>query len=162
MLYVNIKLKERCYIMNKKIIKNIRNFFWQRFKKNINFDFIFNELDKFSYNFCTSFPQKLWKTQKALIFLTICIVLLIMSGSYGCSPSKKSIKSEKIQLEQMLLSMDENQVREKFGEPTVISRTSENNILWTYKPSWRIIPYNKDTVYIEFEKGKVIRAYKVR
>jgi len=85
-----------------------------------------------------------------------------MFSLYGCSASKKSTKAEKIQLEQILLSMDEKQVREKLGEPTAISRTTENNILWTYQPSWRIIPYNKDAVYIEFEKGKVIRVYKVR
>ncbi|MCX7966054.1 MAG: hypothetical protein N2596_05470 [Syntrophorhabdaceae bacterium] len=72
------------------------------------------------------------------------------------------MKVEDIHSELFLLSMDEDQVRQKLGEPTVISRTTEGKIMWTYKPSWRIIPYNKDTVYIEFENGKVIRAYKVR
>jgi len=161
-LYVNIKIQGRCGLMNSKILKNIEKIFCQSLKQNINLYYIFNKLDNFFYNFCTSFPQKLWKTQKTLFFLTTCIVLLTMFSLYGCSASKKSTKAEKIQLEQILLSMDEKQVREKLGEPTAISRTTENNILWTYQPSWRIIPYNKDAVYIEFEKGKVIRVYKVR
>ncbi len=124
--------------------------------------FNFNNFDKLSYNFYTSFPQKLWKTRKGIIFLTTCTVLIAMLGLCGCSSSKKTVKAESTTSEQGLISLDENQVREKLGEPTVISKTPEDNILWTYKPSWRIIPSNRDTVYVEFEKGKVIRVYKVR
>jgi hypothetical protein len=66
-------------------------------------------------------------------------------------------------IESSLISMTEEQVRKKLGEPTMVSLTPDNKILWTYRPNWKLMPDNKDTVYLEFEQGivtKVIKADK--
>ncbi len=66
-------------------------------------------------------------------------------------------------IENSLISMNEDQVRKKLGEPTMVSLTPENKILWTYRPDWKIMPDNKNTVYVEFDQGivtKVIKADK--
>lgn len=65
-------------------------------------------------------------------------------------------------MESSLVSMTEEEVRNKLGEPTIVSLTPENRILWTYQPDWKILTDNKDTVYIEFEDGKVIKAIKAK
>jgi len=65
-------------------------------------------------------------------------------------------------MENAVISMSENEVRKKLGDPDVVSRTPENNIIWTYKPKWKIMPDNKDTIYVEFENGKVIKIVKVK
>lgn len=66
-------------------------------------------------------------------------------------------------IENSLISMTEDQVRKKLGEPTMVSMTPERKILWTYRPDWKIMPDNKNTVYVEFDQGivtKVIKADK--
>ena len=66
-------------------------------------------------------------------------------------------------MESSLISMTEDQVRKKLGEPTMVSLTPDNKIIWTYHPSWKLMPDNKDTVYLEFYQGivtKVIKADK--
>jgi hypothetical protein len=51
-------------------------------------------------------------------------------------------------------------VRKRLGEPTSVSRTMEDRILWVYSPTWKIIPNDKGTVYVEFDQGKVVRIFK--
>lgn len=66
-------------------------------------------------------------------------------------------------MENSLISLTEDQLRKKLGEPTMVSLTPDNKILWTYRPDWKIMPDNKNTVYVEFEQGivtKVIKADK--
>ncbi|MBP1749754.1 MAG: hypothetical protein H6Q52_2293 [Deltaproteobacteria bacterium] len=63
-------------------------------------------------------------------------------------------------IENSLISMTEDQVRKKLGEPTMVSLTPENKILWTYRPAWRIMPDNKNTVYLEFDQGIVTKMVK--
>ncbi len=63
-------------------------------------------------------------------------------------------------MENSLISMTEDEVRKKLGEPTMVSLTPDNNILWTYRPSWKVMPDNKGTVYIEFDQGKVSKVIK--
>ena len=58
--------------------------------------------------------------------------------------------------------MTEDEVRKKVGEPTIVSRTSDNHILWTYRPTWKLMPDNKDTIYIEFVDGRVVKIIKAR
>jgi len=61
-----------------------------------------------------------------------------------------------------IIDMSEEGVKKKYGEPDIVSKTSENHIIWTYKPSWKILPNNRGTLYIEFENGKVIKIVKAR
>ena len=65
-------------------------------------------------------------------------------------------------LQSGVISMTEDEVRKKVGEPDVVSKTADNNILWTYRPSWKLLPDNKDTVYLEFENGRVTKIIRAR
>ena len=111
-------------------------------------------------NLFTAFPQKLWKTLKSSVCLSMCVMLLSLPVLFSCSSSKSAKKSHPA-LDNKVISMTEDEVRKKLGEPTMASKTPENNIIWTYRPSWKILPDNKDTIYIEFENGrgtKIINA----
>jgi hypothetical protein len=125
-----------------------------------------------SYNFSTAFPQNLWKTPgrycavKAFC-LFLCLILL-SSCTYFKWTNFKWTKKDEIKkadfrtLENMVISMKEEEVRNRFGDPDVVSLMPDNRILWTYRQPWKIMPDNKDTVYIEFENGRVVKMVKVR
>ena len=61
-----------------------------------------------------------------------------------------------------LIDMTEAEVKKKFGEPDIVSKMPDNRILWTYQPTWKLLPDNKGTVYIEFENGKVVKINRAR
>jgi hypothetical protein len=88
--------------------------------------------------------------------------------STKAAPEKKTAVSEKETPKAKLIpdtgviDMTESEVKKKFGEPDVVSKMPDNRILWTYQPSWKILPDNKDTVYIEFVNGKVVKIIRAR
>jgi hypothetical protein len=116
------------------------------------------------YDICTAFPQKMWKTCKSPVSLNIYALLLCLLILSSCSFFKSTKESQKSHpaLQNGVISMTEDEVRRKVGEPTIVSKTPDNKILWTYKPSWKILPDNKDTVYVEFENGRVTKIIKAR
>ena len=59
-----------------------------------------------------------------------------------------------------LVGQGQDEVRKKLGQPTDISKTAEGNILWVYRPSWKILPNDKGTMYVEFQDGKVTKVFK--
>jgi hypothetical protein len=76
-------------------------------------------------------------------------------------PAKEPPKAKLIP-DSSVLDMSEAEVKKKFGEPDMVSKMVDNRILWTYQPSWKIMPDNKDTVYIEFVDGKVVKIIRAR
>src|SRR5512145_2207411 len=111
------------------------------------------------YNFCTGFPQKMWKSHRTALLTETCIIFLCLFLLISCTSLKKITGKDQPKppappqtplLENALISMNEEDVRKKLGEPTIVSLTTENRILWTYIPSWKLMPDNKDTVYLEF------------
>jgi hypothetical protein len=147
----------------------------------------FNRLRVSSYNLYTGFPQKLWKTSHMHACLKAGALVLCLSLLVSCTFFKGSKKDEKptadtkvsgketkkaespkakedskskkdkIALDNSLIDRDEGEVKNKFGEPDIVSKTPENQIIWTYKPKWKLWPDNADTVYVEFTDGKVVR-----
>jgi hypothetical protein len=117
------------------------------------------------YDNFTTFPQKMWKTCKSPFGSTIYALLLCILVLASCNVFKATNKEPKLShpaLQNGVISMTEDEVRKKVGEPDVVSKTADNKILWTYKPSWKLIPDNKDTVYLEFENGRVTKIIKAR
>jgi len=115
------------------------------------------------YNLYTAFPQKMWKSQRTSLLSKACIILLCLFLLISCTSLKKTKgKEQQPVIENSLVSMNEEEVRKKLGEPTIVSLTPENRILWTYTPSWKLMPNNKGTVYVEFENGKVIKTIKAK
>ncbi|MDR2017783.1 MAG: hypothetical protein LBQ00_02740 [Syntrophobacterales bacterium] len=81
--------------------------------------------------------------------------------AFSTASSKKGFFSffgkdeKKLLLDSSLIDQGEDDVKRSFGEPDVVAKTPENLIIWTYKPKWKLLPNNADTVYVEFENGKV-------
>ena len=121
-------------------------------------------LETSSYNLSTAIPLKLWKTFKNPVYLNTCIILLSALLLFSCNPfkSKKPDQKSSAPLENAVISMTEAEVKKRFGEPDIVSKTPENNIIWTYRPQWKVMPDNKGTFLIEFENGKVIKIIKGR
>jgi hypothetical protein len=101
----------------------------------------------------------MWKT----IFLITCILsfLLVLTN---CSTSKATNKPKPATKsdEGSLISAGEDAVQKRFGEPTTISRTSDGHILWIYEPTWKLMPDEKGTRYVEFDKGQVVKIFKIK
>jgi len=140
-----------------------------------------------SYNLFTGFPQKLWKTPtKASILyaLSIFLCLLLISSCSFFRSSKKEAKpapdkaaqqeavadakskpkdkpkapdKKKVALDNSLIDKGEDAVKLKFGEPDIVSKTTDSQIIWTYKPKYKLWPDNSDVVFVEFENGKVAK-----
>lgn len=77
------------------------------------------------------------------------------------APAKEPPKAKLIP-DSSVIDMTEAEVKKKFGEPDIVSKMPDNRILWTYQPSWKILPDNQGTVYIEFEDGKVTKIIRSR
>jgi len=77
------------------------------------------------------------------------------------APQKEPPKA-KLVPDSGVIDMTEAEVKKKFGEPDIVSKMPDNRILWTYQPTWKLLPDNKGTVYIEFENGKVVKIIRAR
>ena len=78
------------------------------------------------------------------------------------SSASKEPPKAKLVPDSGLIDMTEAEVKKKFGEPDIVSKMPDNRILWTYQPTWKLLPDNKGTVYIEFENGKVVKINRAR
>lgn len=94
-----------------------------------------------------------------LLFAIFCLV-----GLPACSLFKSKPKSETKQVvpvpETGLIAKGEEEVRTKYGVPTIICKTTDGHILWVYQPKMKIMPNDKGTLYVEFEEGKVVKIFK--
>jgi hypothetical protein len=77
------------------------------------------------------------------------------------APQKEPPK-EKMVPDTGVIDMTEAEVKRKYGEPDIVSKTPDNRILWTYQPTWKLLPDNKGTIYVEFENGKVVKIIRAR
>ena len=80
----------------------------------------------------------------------------------ACSQGKGVERYKALPRGTTLIGKSEAEVRQILGEPWVIAKTPENRILWRYRPSWKVIPSTKDTLYVEFDDGKVIKAFQIK
>ena len=83
----------------------------------------------------------------------------------GAVPDGTSKQKERAQapqkgkpvLDNSLIDQGEDAVKKKFGEPDIVSRTTDSQIIWTYKPKYKLWPDNSDVIFVEFENGKVAK-----
>jgi hypothetical protein len=104
----------------------------------------------------------LWKIQKACQTLALLLLAISVLFASACSTSKGYQILNSPAGEASVIGKTEDEVKHVAGEPDVVSTTPENLILWVYKPAWRVVPSPKDTIYVEFDKGKVIKVFKIR
>jgi hypothetical protein len=113
-------------------------------------------------NFSTGCSQKLWKIQKACQGLIVLLLLASLLPLSACSTSKAAQIVGTRGGEAALMAKSEDEVKQAIGWPDVVSKTVENTVLWIYKPPWRIVPSPKNTVYVEFDKEKVVKVFKIK
>lgn len=75
---------------------------------------------------------------------------------------QKELPKAKLVPDTGVIDMTEAEVKRKYGEPDIVSKTPDNRILWTYQPTWKLLPDNKGTIYVEFENGKVVKIIRAR
>jgi hypothetical protein len=112
--------------------------------------------------FSTNYQQKLWKIQKTCHALTLFFFFLSSLGLSACSQGKGVERFKTLPAGTTLIASSETEVRKILGEPDVVSKTIENRILWTYNPSWKIVPSPKDTLYVEFDGERVVKIFQVK
>jgi hypothetical protein len=134
-------------------------------------------LEIYPDNLFTLFPQKLWKSLKSpmvtkLLAVASCVFVLSSCAYFGGgkkegdaarrSQGAEATSKARPAPDNAFLDMSGDEVKKKLGEPDIVSRTPENRILWTYKPSWKLMPDNKGTVYVEFDNGKVVKIVRAK
>ena len=80
----------------------------------------------------------------------------------ACSQGKGVERFKALPRGTTLIAKSEAEVRQALGEPNEIAKTPENRLLWKYKPSWKVIPSPKETLYVEFDNGKVIKVFQIK
>ncbi len=122
-----------------------------------------NRLTSSSYNFLTGFQHKLWITRVLSVLLA---AALCMASISACSTFKKKTQKPKepkaavVRVEEGLAGKNIDEVRKQLGQPTSVAKTPDDRILWVYVPSWKIMPDDKGTLYVEFENEKVAKAFR--
>ncbi|MGD0230255.1 MAG: hypothetical protein ABSC19_07845 [Syntrophorhabdales bacterium] len=106
----------------------------------------------------------MWKIGR---FCAIIVAACSLAGMTGCGGSKAARPPEKPSAAydrglNDLIGGSQDDVKKRLGEPTDVSRTPEDRILWVYTPAWKIIPNDRGTVYVEFDQGKVVRIFKMK
>ncbi len=118
-------------------------------------------------SFYTCFPRKLLKTAGSRLALLLAAVLAASFLVSSCTYVKKttawiSKKEGAKEITNALLSKTEEETKKTLGEPDIVSVMPDGTILWTYKPSWKLVPNNTETVYVEFQDGKVAKVIRGR
>jgi hypothetical protein len=121
-----------------------------------------NELEAPSDNFCTDCQQKLWKTLKSRIFLSLSCALLALLLLSSCTYLRSAKKESPPSGDDKMISMPKEQVVKVLGEPDMVSKETGGRTMWTYRPRWKIVPNNEGTVYVEFENDSVVKVIRVR
>jgi hypothetical protein len=121
-----------------------------------------NKLNLYSYNFFTAFQQKMWKIGSLAALLMVVLCLLLTVTACSGARAKGAQKSGPVGQDENLISKNQDEVRKRFGEPTAVSKTLDDHIFWVYRPSWKIMPNYKGTLYVEFENEKVIKVFRTK
>lgn len=111
----------------------------------------YGKLQTNQYMLFTAFQQKMLKSA-FLIFLSLFLIVSCASFSHKKVENQKEVK----------VGMTQAEVKKVLGEPTVISKTQEGTIIWSYRPSWKLIPDNRGTVMVEFRENRVIKVIRAR
>ena len=96
----------------------------------------------------------------SLAFFPGCSKSKGVKGDASAKPDKPGKPSTKRPFDNALISKGQDDVRKRFGDPTVVSKTMDGHILWVYVPVWRILPNDKGYLYVEFENDKVIKIFR--
>jgi len=114
------------------------------------------------HRFFTRFPKKLLKIGSVRAPLLLFLTLFCLPALPACSFWKAHVlpKETRPAQDYGLIGKGEDEVKKKLGEPSDISKTSEGRLLWVYRPSWKLMPNDNGTRYVEFQDGKVTKVFK--
>ncbi len=112
-------------------------------------------------SFSTDCPQKMWKIQKTCQVLIVLFLLISLLSLASCQATGVE-RFRKLPRGTTLIDKSPAEVKQLLGEPSAMSKTPENRILWTYRPSWKVVPTPKDTLYVEFENEKAVKVFQIK
>lgn len=109
------------------------------------------------YDFCTSYAQKMWKSPGTVRVLLTFLIIAGLMASPGCTGW-----SQKREQALKMVGQGSEEVKKRIGEPNVVAKKPDNSIFWVYRPPYRLMPNQKGSVYLEFQDGKVVKAFSLK
>lgn len=94
------------------------------------------------------------KTVRILLAFLIVTGLLFTSGCTGWAQKRERALK--------MVGSDSEQVKKLVGEPNIVTRNPENSVIWIYRPPYKLIPNEEGSVYLEFQDGKVAKAFSLK
>lgn len=104
-----------------------------------------------------NYGMTMWKGPGAVrVLLAFLIVtgLLFSSGCTGWAQKRE-------QALKMVGSTSE-EVKKRIGQPNVVAKNPDEAIIWIYRPPYRLMPNQEGSVYLEFQDGKVVKAFSLK
>jgi hypothetical protein len=112
-----------------------------------------------SFRFLTNGARTIWKGGKGtpmripLVFLVI-TVLVFSSGCTGWAQKRERALK--------MVGISSEEVKKGIGEPSVVAKNPENAVIWIYRPPYKLMPNQEGSVYLEFQDGKVVKAFSLK
>jgi hypothetical protein len=94
------------------------------------------------------------KTARTFMALLVVVGLIFSSGCTGWT-------QKRTQALRMVGSPSE-EVKKHIGEPDVVAKNQDNVIIWIYRPPYKLMPNEEGNVYLEFQDGKVAKAFSLQ
>lgn len=112
-----------------------------------------------SFRFLKNCALTIWKGGKgtairiSLAFLVI-TVLVFSSGCTGWAQKREQALR--------MVGVSSEEVKKRIGEPNVVARNPEDTVIWVYRPPYKLMPNQEGSVYLEFQDGKVVKAFSLK
>lgn len=105
-------------------------------------------------HFYTGNRGNAYKTVRCFLAFLIIGGLLVTAGCTGWGQKRDQALK--------MVGSESEIVKKRIGEPDVVAKTADNAIIWIYRPPYKLRPNQGGSVYLEFEDGKVVKAFSLK
>lgn len=99
----------------------------------------------------------MWKncgTARILLAFLIVLGIVFSSGCTGWAQKREQALK--------MVGSGSEEVKKRIGEPNVIAKKPDNSIVWIYRPRYKLMPNEEGSIYLEFQDGKVVKAFSLK
>lgn len=91
---------------------------------------------------------------KILLAFLIVTGLVFASGCTGWAQKREQALK--------MIGSTSDDVKKRIGEPNVVTKNPDDEIVWIYRPPYKLMPNQEGSVYLEFQDGKVVKAFSLK
>lgn len=90
------------------------------------------------------------------VFLTLLIIagLVFSSGCTGWAQKREQALK--------MVGSNSDDVKKRIGEPNIVAKNPDDAIIWIYRPPFKLMPNQEGSVYLEFQDGRVVKAFSLK